>query len=155
MKPKAAAPTSDRLQTRILGMWHLESRIDRDAGGQRRIDPIMGADPLGVLCFSSDHFSAQFMRRDRTGSAEAAPARAGANNSSAVNGYDAYFGSYTLDEASGLLRTRLEGAITPANVGAVFERRIAVEGGKLTITLATTAADGTPVTRILTWGRVS
>ena len=155
MKTTTVASTAAGLKTRILGMWWLESRIDRDAAGERRIDPIMGADPLGVLCFSPDRFSAQFMRRDRSSPATPPPAGGGANNSSAVNGYDAYFGTYTLDEARGILRTRLEGAITPANIGSVFERQVAVTGDKLTIRLATSSPDGTAVTRTLTFARLS
>ena len=148
-----APPSADSLHARILGIWRLESRIDLDASGQRRIDPIMGADPLGMLCFSLDRFAAQFMRRDRSSSLAPAPARGGDNNSSAANGYDAYFGTYTLDEAGGVLRTRLEGAITPANVGCVFERQVAVTGAKLTVRLATSLPDGTAVTRTLTFAR--
>lgn len=154
MKKNPAPPPADSLQTLILGIWRLESRIDVDAKGQRRIDPIMGADPLGVLCFSPDLFAAQFMRQDRLPTADPPPAGSGVNNSSAVNGYDAYFGTYTLDEAGGILRTRLEGAIMPANIGSVFERHIAVTGGKLTVRLATTSVDGIAVTRTLTFARL-
>ena len=78
----------------------------------------------------------------------------GANNSSASNGYDAYFGSYTVDQASGLLKVRLEGAITPSNIGSEFERQIRVQGNELTITLATTSVGGIPITRTLTFARL-
>jgi len=153
MKNLAPIPVGT-LNARLIGMWWLESRIDLDAAGRRRIDPIMGADPVGVVCFSAERFSAQFMRRDR--SPAAAPPAGGvpANNSSAVNGYDAYFGSYTVDEAAGIMRTTLEGAVTPANIGSVFERHVAVADGKLTIRLATTAPDGTALTRTLTFRRL-
>ncbi len=155
MENPPASPSAASLQTRILGIWRLESRIDLDARGQRRIDPTLGVDPLGILCFSSDHFAAQFMRRERSAGATAPVPGGGANNSSAVNGYDAYFGTYTLDEAAGTLRTTLTGALAPANVGSVFERHVAFVGDKLTIRLATTAADGTAVTRTLTFARLS
>jgi len=155
MKNPVAPPRAESLHARLLGMWRLESRIDLDAAGQRRIDSVMGADPLGILCFSADRFAAQFMRRDRSPTPAALPAGSGANNSSAVNGYDAYFGTYTVDEAAGTMRTTLEGAITPANIGSVFERHLAIAGGKLTIRLATQAVDGTPVTRTLTFARIS
>src|SRR5512143_166432 len=128
MKKPAPPSPAPGLKSRLIGMWRLESRIDMDTAGQRRIDPVMGADPLGILCFAADRFSAQFMRRDRSQSPTASLAGSGANNSSAANGYDAYFGTYTVDEAAGTMRTTLEGAITPANIGSVFERRIAVAG---------------------------
>lgn len=139
----------------MLGIWRLKSRIDVDASGQRRIDPVMGADPLGMLCFSSGHFSAQFMRRDRAATAPSAPTAAGVNNSSAVNGYDAYFGTYTVDEAAGTITTVLEGAMAPANIGATFVRHVRVDGNQLTVSLPTTAPDGTPLTRTLKFTRLA
>jgi len=143
------------LNVAMLGVWKLRSRIDTTASGERVIDPIMGAEPLGILCFSSDHFAAQFMRRDRPASGPVPPSFKGSNNSSALNGYDAYFGTYTLDEPSGTLKTLLEGAVTPANVGSVFERHIEVRENELTVTLSTTSTDGTPVTRRLTFSRLT
>jgi hypothetical protein len=138
----------------VLGVWQLESRIDTDSSDQRHIDPILGADPLGILCFSSDQFAAQFMKRDRSGTSSLSQSVQGSNNSSAVNGYDAYFGTYTVDGATGTLKIRLDGAITPANIGSQFERHIEVRGNELTIQLATTTADGKPITRTLTFSRL-
>jgi len=134
-------------------MWRLESRVDLDAGGRRHIDPTLGENPLGILCFSERHFAAQFMKRDRSGPGGIPVA--GVNNSSAVDGYDAYFGTYTIDETAGNLTVRLEGAIAPANIGAAFERTVAVSGNRLTISLATSAADGTPLVRTLTFVRLA
>ncbi len=34
--------------------------------GQRRMDPTLGAHPIGILSYAGDHFTAQFMKRDRT-----------------------------------------------------------------------------------------
>ena len=93
------------------------------------------------------------MKRDRSGVAAAAPVSAGANNSAAVNGYDAYFGTYTVDEASASVTQRLDGALSPGDVGKVVTRQMRVEGDRLIIQLATTSADGEPVTRTLIWRR--
>ena len=143
------------LKSDVLGIWQLKSRIDIDSSGQRQIDPIMGADPLGILCFSTDHFAAQFMKRDRSTTALPPQPFQGSNNSSAVNGYDAYFGTYTIEESSGTLKTLLEGAITPSNVGSQFDRHIEVRGNELSIQLATTSADGKPITRTLTFTQLA
>jgi hypothetical protein len=51
------------------------------------------------------NFAAQFMKRDRS-AADSTAARAGTNNSIAVGGYDAYFGKYTVDEATGTVTLR-------------------------------------------------
>ena len=47
------------------------------------------------------------------------------------------------------------GGLELENVGAVLTRAMEVQGDTLVIRLETTAADGTPVTRTLTWQRVS
>jgi hypothetical protein len=150
-------PPSAGLATAILGFWQLVSREDVDAAGHRNIDPVLGADPLGVLCLAPGHFAAQFSKRDRTGAAAALQdaAAPSANNSAAVNGYDAYFGTYTLNESDGLLTVTLEAALSPAGVGQSYTRRIRVAAGELFIQLDTTAADGTSVTRTLRFSHVS
>lgn len=149
-------PPSAGLATAILGFWQLVSREDFDAAGHRNIDPVLGADPLGVLCLAPGRFAAQFSKRDRTGAA-AAPANSaasGANNSAAVNGYDAYFGTYTLNEGEGLLTVTLDAALSPAGVGQSYTRRIRADADELFIQLDTIGADGTPVTRTLRFSRV-
>jgi len=146
------APSAD-LGTAMLGLWKLKSRIDLDSSGIRRIDPALGPDPLGVLAFAPGYFAAQFMRRDRESVAPAADVSASLNNSAAVGGYDAYFGTYVLDAAAGTIRTTLEGSISPANVGKTFVRQVRVLGNELIIQLATSAADGAPVTRTLRFER--
>ena len=147
------APTQD-LAAAILGVWNLESRNDVDAAGVQRIDPILGADPLGILCFSSGHFAAQLMKRDRAAPREILRPVQGRNNSSAIDGYDAYFGTYQLNVLAGTLTIHLQGSISPSNVGSTFVRDIRVIDSILVIRLATTAADGTPVTRRLSFSRL-
>jgi hypothetical protein len=149
-------PPSAGLATAILGFWQLVSREDFDAAGHRNIDPILGADPLGVLCFAPGRCAAQFSKQDRSDLA-AAPGSAAprANNSAAVNGYDAYFGRYTLNEGEGLVTVTLEAALSPMGVGQSYTRRIRVAAGVLLIQLDTTAADGTPITRTLRFARVA
>lgn len=142
------APTPD-LATAMLGLWRLVSREDHDAAGKRHIDPILGADPLGMLSFSRGRFAAQFSRRDRN--APGAGAGSGANNSAAVDGYDAYFGRYTLDAAAGTISLTIDGSVASANVGKSFGRDVRVLDGRLVIQLGTTTPTGVAVTRRLTF----
>ena len=140
----------------LVGTWELLSREDVTSDGRRRIDPILGADPVAYLMYdSAGHFAVQFMRRNRgavESMAEQSPAGA-ANNSGAVNGYDAYFGRYRLG-AAGTVTQELIGALSPGDVGKVVTRRFQVGDAELVIELATTASDGAPVTRTLRWRRV-
>jgi hypothetical protein len=149
------APSEGPLSTRLPGTWLLESRIDRTAAGERHPDPLLGEDPVALLVYDrSGHFTAQFMKRDRSSPAPEATAGA-ANNTRAQGGYDAYFGTYRVDDAQGTVTQQLMGSLSPGNVGMVLTRAMSVTGDSLVIRLETTAADGTPVSRTLTWRRVT
>lgn len=145
---------NEELAASLIGVWWLQSRIDAAADGSPREEPGLGSDPLGILAYSPDRFTAQFMKRDRSGSPGPAASTSGQNNTAAVDGYDAYFGTYEIDQGTGEVVHRLEGALTPENVGIEVSRNLKVEGDQLEIRLATTTSDGEPVTRTLTWKRI-
>lgn len=143
-----------RLSETLPGSWQLLSRIDITASGERRPEPSLGEDPVALLIYDrGGNFAAQFMRRDR--SVDVPEGASGArNNSRAQGGYDAYFGTYTIDDENGTVTQHLTGALSRENVGLVLTRAMAVARDTLIITLDTNAADGAPVTRTLTWRRV-
>jgi hypothetical protein len=147
--------TSDSLKHAMQGVWWLTSREDWTKDGQKKIDPVLGADPVGILCYAKDHFAAQFMKRNRTAETAKQVFQAGQNNTSAVGGYDAYFGTYEVDKTTGKVAHTLVGSITPANVGMTVYRDLKVEKDVLTIKLETTTPEGVPVTRTLVWKRIS
>jgi hypothetical protein len=95
------------------------------------------------------------MKRDRSGGALIEdPIAGGANNSRARGGYDAYFGTYEVDDSAGTVTQRLLGALSNENVGMVLTREMRIAGNRLTISLRTTTSGGEPATRILTWNRI-
>ena len=148
--PRASAP----LSVRLPGTWRLTSRVDVTADDVEHPDPALGTDPIALLIYDrSGHFAAQFMKRDRGSVQHDGPAGA-ANNTQARDGYDAYFGTYSVDDATGVVTQRLEGALSRAHVGAVLSRAMSVDEERLVIRIDTTAWDGAPVTRTLTWERV-
>ena len=88
------------LSASLPGTWELLSRIDVTDAGAERAERSLGADPVALLIYDrAGHFSAQFMKRDRTEVGVFQGSEAGVNNSRAVNGYDAYFGSDSVDDA--------------------------------------------------------
>jgi len=142
------------LSTTLPGTWLLVSRIDMTEAGERRTEPSLGEDPIALLIYDrSGNFAAQFMRRDRTADVPDGPTGA-SNNSRAQGGYDAYFGTYSVDDDNGTVTQHLLGALSHENVGLVLTRAMNVRDDTLTISLETNAADGTLVTRTLTWRRV-
>jgi Lipocalin-like domain len=143
------------LSTAIVGTWELISRVDRTPSGAQRTEPTLGDDPVALLYYDrGGHFAAQFMKRDRSAPV-AEPMASGPNNSRAVGGYDAYFGTYTVDDAKGTVTQRLTGALSRENVGQVLTREMTIEGDTLTIALQTATARGEAVTRTLVWKRVA
>ena len=146
---------SGKLAKDIHGVWWLLSREDWTASGERRIDPVLGPDPIGILAYAKNKFTAQFMKRDRTNDAPNETLAPGQNNTAAMSGYDAYFGNYAVNEETGQVSHTIVGSIIPANVGMTVLRNLRVDENKLTIQLETTTAEGEPITRALTWKRVS
>src|SRR5207249_3853335 len=104
MKNTPLPPLNANLAAAILGIWKLKSREDVDATEQIHIDPLLGPEPLGILCFGPRHFAAQFMKRDRSPQPNAPPPVEVKNNTVAVNGYDVISGRIPSTKARGLLR---------------------------------------------------
>ena len=114
------------LSTTLPGTWQLQSRVDVTASGERRPEPSLGEDPVALLIYDrSGHFAAQFMRRDRSVMIPDGPGGA-KNNSRAQGGYDAYFGTYTIDDANATVTQTLLAALSPENVGSVLTRAMEV-----------------------------
>ena len=110
--------------------------------------------PGDPATYAPGHFAAQFMKRDRSNASVTATAATGANNTGAVGGYDAYFGTYAVDPGTGQVAHTLLGALTPGNVGMTVSRTLTVDGDRLEIRLDTTTPEGEPVTRTLVWKRI-
>lgn len=143
------------LSNDLPGTWLLQSRIDLTSDGSRHPEPLLGEHPVALLIYDhTGHFSAQFMKRDRSNLAPSGPAGA-TNNTQAQGGYDAYFGTYSVDDTTGMVTQQLMSSLSPGNVGMVLSRTMEVRGDTLLIRLETTAADGTPVVRTLTWQRLA
>ena len=114
------------LSSTLPGTWQLESRIDVTSSGERSPEPSLGEDPIALLIYDrAGHFAAQFMKRDRFVVLPDAPGGA-KNNSRAQGGYDAYFGTYTIDDENGTVTQRLLGALSQENVGSVLTRAMEV-----------------------------
>jgi len=149
-----SASTAAPLSEALPGSWRLVSRVDVTSDGKVHVDPALGSDPIALLIYDrAGNFSAQFMKRDRSA---AVPERSveARNNTQAQGGYDAYFGTYVVDDAASVVTQSLLGSLSAANVGSTLSRRMTVRGDSLFIQLETTSWDGLPVTRTLTWQRV-
>lgn len=136
------------------GVWWLLSRNDQARDGSPREEPTLGSDALGILTYANGRFAAQFMKRDRRNVEYGGTLANGPNNTTAVGGYDAYFGTYRVDPSTGQVIHRLQGALNAANIGLEVARSLTVAGNKLEIRLDTSTLEGEPVTRTLIWQRI-
>ncbi|WP_419905235.1 lipocalin-like domain-containing protein [Kiloniella sp.] len=142
------------LAEELIGVWWLLTREDVTADGSQRVDPTLGPNPQGILTYTSNRFAAQFMKRDRSEKMAPEPSTRGVNNTGAIDGYDAYFGTYEVKPSTGEVMHKLEGALDASNVGIEVSRQMNVEGDRLVIRLDTTTPAGEPITRTLTWRRI-
>jgi hypothetical protein len=105
---------------------------------------------LKTLCLiydSSGYVAAQLMRLDRSMAIDCGTP---SENSQSVNRYDAYFGTYAIDETSHTVTHHLEGAPAAADVGKNLVREFQVSGDKLTIIVPTNSPKANQI-RTLTW----
>jgi Lipocalin-like domain len=108
----------------------------------------------------SGHVAAQLSRQGRTVEmipaecAEAAKVRETNDTAQSILGYDAYFGTFTIDEKAGIVTHHLEIALFPDDVGKSVQRNFSISGDKLTYKFSTTTRDGKAVTRTLVWERM-
>ena len=145
--------TRASLSLLLPGSWALLSRVDVTESGEHRIDPSLGEEPTALLFYDrAGNFGAQFMKRDRSTAHDISPVAL--NNSRAQNGYDAYFGTYTVDDLRATVTQHLVGALSPENVGLVLTRKMIVQDDILEIAVDTQTGDGEKVKRILRWKRV-
>jgi hypothetical protein len=158
-KDQAASGASIRAQ--LIGSWRLVSRQSKRANGELEADPGLSAVPLGVLIYDqSGHVAAQLSRRDRTVAMigeecqTAAATKGTPDTAQTVLGYDAYFGTYRINERERIVTHHLEAALFPGDVGKDIDRHFIISGDQLTITFNTTTRDGVKVTRILIWERM-
>jgi len=145
---------SSTLSTNIIGTWQV---IDRTTQRREPGAPVIPRpdNVIALLVYDrAGNFSAQFMTKDRDPVLTIDPAPAGQNNSRTIAGYDAYFGTYVVDDDKGTVTQTLTGCLAPENVGQVLTREMSVDGDTLTIRVDTTDDDDTPLVLTLKWRRV-
>ena len=147
---RGAAAARDRL----VGSWELQSRTVQRAGGEVIDDAVLGERPIGRLFYSSSgHMALQMMRQGRAQAMTEPAAPADAKNARVVLGYDAYFGTFTVDEAAGTVTHRVQGSLFPEDLGRDFVRRFKVDGDSFELSFTSPLPDGSAMTRTLIFGR--
>jgi hypothetical protein len=131
------------------------------ANGKVLADPGLSSTPNGILIYDrAGHVAAQLSRPGRTVEmladecSDAQKIKGTDDTAQTMLGYDAYFGTYSVNEQEGVVTHHLDSALFPGDIGKSIRRRFIVAGDTLTIKFDTTLRDGTPVTRTLVWTRI-
>ncbi len=96
-------PVSDR--EKLIGAWHLASLAEPGADG--KVQSLAGL--TGTLIYTRDgHMSVQIMYPESA---------AALSNDYVLNGYEASFGSYRVDEAKHTITHHVQGSITHGLIG--------------------------------------
>ena len=159
-QPKNAPLTSQggvyASRAQLIGTWKLISRAVKLEDGTAVQDQGLGNAPKGYLMYdSSGHMAVQLMRVDRPLAIDCGTASSAASDNSPqiLSGYEAYFGTDTVDEANHTVTHHLEGALTAADVGRNLVRQFQLSGDQLTIVVRTSLPREKQI-RTLTWERV-
>jgi hypothetical protein len=114
-----SAPGSDK--EKLIGAWHLVSTGESGADGQSN----HGAEIKGTLIYTRDgHMSVQLMYPESA---------ANLANDYVLNGYEASFGSYDVNEESHTVTHHVQGSITRGLVGKDLTRVYQFSDGHLII----------------------
>jgi hypothetical protein len=122
----------------FVGTWKLERTEQRDDTGEwTQSSGRLGPPTVGYLMYDSGgNMAVQIMRSDRPRFAsdvrnEVTPDEAKA----AVQGYTAYFGTYSVDKEEGSVTHHRIGNLVPNLVGVDARRFYSFQGERLTLTL--------------------
>jgi len=150
----ASTQGPEGVRERIAGAWRLESRTVRKATGEILLDPVLGQQPIGRLFYdASGNMMLQMMRQERAEAISAPSNPQDAKNPRIVLGYDAYFGTFTVNEAEGTITHHVEGSLFPEDVGKDFRRFFRIEGDTFTLSFTSKSPEGFDVTRSLVFRR--
>jgi hypothetical protein len=137
----------------LVGTWALVATEWRRADG-RHANPF-GEGAAGVLMYdAAGNMAAQVMRAERPKPTDGAATGIDAAMAAPAPGYIAYFGTYEIDEAAGVVAHTVVGAAFPAWTGTTHRRRFSLNGDRLTLRDDVVASDGVTVAAATTWQRV-
>lgn len=137
------APKKTTLRDQMIGSWKLTARVTSQPDGSFITDPKYGENPVGYISYdNAGWMSVQFMKRERPADIET------------FEGYEAYFGHYTVDEYNKTVTHHIEGHESPKRVGTDFVRGVEINGDELKLIVHTKAPDGRAITNINTFSRI-
>jgi hypothetical protein len=153
MTAGAAASPSPNARAALLGSWRLVSNEEHRADGS--VTAVWGRSPAGSLMYQANgRMAVQLMDpRRRSFASEDRAAGTAEEVKEAFAGYLAYFGSFRVDEAAGVVVHHVEGATFPNLIGTEQRRLFVLSGNRLTLTTPPLFRNGRTSTYVLVWER--
>jgi hypothetical protein len=130
----AGTTPAGAIKNRFVGTWKLVGVEQRNAAGEV-VPPAApqssGRPPLGVIIYdAAGYVAVTIMPSERKKYAAAQPTDEEAT--AALAGYAAYFGTFTINEAEGVVTHHLQGSVNPA-MAAEQKRGFELSGNRLTL----------------------
>ena len=139
--------------TNFVGTWKLISFESRLSSGEVRHP--LGPEPIGRIIYDGKGNMAVILTRsDRSSMASPDKKRASLQEKgAALDSFEAYFGTYDVDEARQVVTHHVEGALFPNWVGTAQERFYLFAGDRLELSTAPIAYGGDTAEAVLVWQR--
>ena len=135
----------------LIGTWMLVS-VTLEEGGNKT-EPF-GPSPKGMSIFDGTRQSTVIVRADMPKFASNNRGSGTADeNKASVQGSLAFFGTYTFDEASKSVTTKIDGSSFPNWMGGEQKRTIAIADDTLTVTNRVPSASGPGGVATVVWKR--
>lgn len=141
---------------RLVGAWNLLSAEFRGIDG--KIVYLWGKNPKGLIIYnSSGYVSAQIMNPDRPKFASRDNLKGTPEETKlAFDGYQAYFGTFELDEETKTVVHRISGNLFPNATDVVLKRFYEFsDDNRLTLSTPPMSMGGKRLTGFLIWERIS
>jgi hypothetical protein len=142
----------------LIGSWRLLSVETKRPNGEV-IYPFYGRRPEGLLIYDRSGYMSVQIVSDPKPTAPLSSSREGflaappTEKATAVDGYYAYFGTWTVDLSHSTVTHRIQQSLYPGERGEEGVRRLVLEGNRLTLT-AKAHEMGEDHERRLVWERV-
>lgn len=144
------------IREHLIGTWNLISTLSmRQSDGEVKYP--FGKQPVGQLMYdSAGNMSVVIMRPERPRSSINDKSQATNEEiKSAFNGFEAYFGTYEIDEEKAIVSHKIEGSLFPNWEGMTQTRFAEFSGNQLTLKTPPMPYGGETITGTLVWERKS
>jgi Lipocalin-like domain len=139
----AVSPASaQNLKDQVIGAYALQSGTENFADGRKLSFWATGS----LILAPSGHFSQFLIGKERAKTSDSVRTPVGP----AVG----YYGTYTIDEAAGVINLKIESGVTPQFDGAARQIKISVKGDVLTMTSPELKTPEGPMVPVNEWKKL-